>query len=74
MLLLEEAQRAIQRSEENPPLNPLIEPLRITPVDTSNHKEELNGSKTTPPEETADQENPSYVFPQEGSLVTTTDQ
>jgi hypothetical protein len=74
MLLLEEAQRAIQRAEENPPLNPLIEPLRITPTDTSNHREEINGSETTPPEETVDQENPSSVFPQEGSSVTTTTQ
>jgi hypothetical protein len=40
----------------------LIEPLRITPVDTSNHGEELNGSETIPPEETIDQQNPnSYV-------------
>ena len=35
MLLLEEAQRAIQRAEQDPPLNPLIEPLRITLINTS---------------------------------------
>jgi hypothetical protein len=60
MLLLEEAQRAIQRAEEDPPLNPLFEPLRITPIDTSNHREYINGSETTPPEETLDQENPIF--------------
>jgi hypothetical protein len=74
MLLLEEAQRDIQRLEENPPLNPLIEPLRITPADTSNHGEEINGSETIPPEETIDQENPIPMSPQAGSSVTTTAQ
>jgi hypothetical protein len=74
MLLLEEAQRDIQRLEENPPLNPLIEPPRITPVDTSNCEEELNGPETIPPEETVDQENISPMSPQAGSPVTTTSQ
>jgi hypothetical protein len=36
MLLLEEAQKYIQRLEENRLLNPLIEPLSITPTDTRN--------------------------------------
>jgi hypothetical protein len=48
--------------------------LRITPVDTSNHGEEINGSDTTPPEETVDQENTSSDFPQEGSSMTITAQ
>jgi hypothetical protein len=52
----------------------LIEPLRITLTDTRNHREELNGSETIPPEETIDQENPSPMSPQAGSSVTTTTQ
>ena len=52
----------------------MIEPLRITPTDTSNHKEELNGSETIPPEETTEQENPSPMSPQARSSVTTTTQ
>jgi hypothetical protein len=48
MLLLEEAERDIQRLGEDPPLNPLIVPLRITPTDASNHEEELYGSKIIP--------------------------
>lgn len=38
ILLLEEAERAMQRLGEEPPLNPLIGPLTITSVDTSNHE------------------------------------
>jgi hypothetical protein len=71
MLLLKEAQRYIQRLEEDTPLNPLIEPLRITPTDRRNHREELNGSETIPPEKTVDQEKPSLMSPQAGSLVNT---
>jgi hypothetical protein len=58
---------------EDPPLNPLIGPLRITPTDT-NDEVELNNSKTIPPEESVDQENTSPMSPQEGSSVTTTTQ
>jgi hypothetical protein len=39
MLLLEEVERVIQIFGEDPPLNPLIGPLRITSTDTS-HPEE----------------------------------
>jgi hypothetical protein len=35
VLLLEEAQRAIQRVEKDPPLNPFIKLLRITPINTN---------------------------------------
>jgi hypothetical protein len=56
MLLLEEAQRAIQRAEQDPPLNPLIEPLRITPINTNDQEVEPNGSSVTPPTEIVDQE------------------
>jgi hypothetical protein len=71
MLLLEESQRAIQRLEECPPLNPLIELFRINLNDTSYHGEEINGSKTIPLEGTTDQENTNHMSPQVGSLVTT---
>jgi hypothetical protein len=74
ILLLEESQRYMKRLEEYPPLNPFIEPLRITPSDTRNHGEELNGSETIPPEETTDQENPIPMSPQTRSSVTTTAQ
>jgi hypothetical protein len=63
----------MQRLGEDPPLNPLIGPLRITPTDT-NEEEELNNSKTIPPEESVDQENTSPMSPQAGSSVTTTTQ
>jgi hypothetical protein len=56
MLLLEEAQRAIQRLEQDPPLNPLIEPLRITPINTSDQEVEPNGSSAAPPTEIFDRE------------------
>lgn len=56
MLLLEEAQRAIQRAEQDPPLNPLIEPLRITPINTRDQEVEPNGSSVTPPTEIVDQD------------------
>ena len=61
MLLLEEAQRVIQRLENEPRINPLIEPLRVIPVDTINLREEINGSETTPLEETAHPENLSIM-------------
>jgi hypothetical protein len=61
----------MQRLGEDPQFNPLIGPLRITPVDTSNNGEELNGLETIPPEETTGQENPNPMSPQVGSLVTT---
>jgi hypothetical protein len=48
--------------------------VRITLVDTRNRREEINGLETTPPEETANQEKLSSVFPQEGSSVNTTTQ
>jgi len=48
--------------------------LRITQSNTSNCREEINGSEKTPPEEIADQENPISIFPQEGSPMTTTTQ
>jgi hypothetical protein len=73
-MLLEEVERAIQRFGEDHPLNPLIEPFRITPDDTSHPREELNGSQTIPLEETADQQNPNPMSPQAGSSVTTTAQ
>jgi hypothetical protein len=44
------------------------------PIDTGNHEEELNGSDTIPPEETADQEKPIPMSSQEGLPMTTTTQ
>jgi hypothetical protein len=73
ILLLEEAGRAMQILGEDPPLNNFIGNLRITPADT-NEEEELNNSKTIPPEESADQENTSPMSPHVGSPVTTTSQ
>jgi hypothetical protein len=61
MLLLEEAQRVIQRLENDPHLNPLIEPLRVILVNTIHLGEYLNGSETTPLEETAPLENRSIM-------------
>jgi hypothetical protein len=55
-MLLEEAQRAIQRAEEDPPLNPLIELLRITPINTNDQEVEPNGSSATPQTEIVDRE------------------
>jgi hypothetical protein len=43
ILLLEEVKRAMQRLGEDPRLNPLIGPLRITLTDVSNREEEPNG-------------------------------
>jgi hypothetical protein len=43
LLLLEEVERAIQIFEEDPPLNPLMGPLRITSTDTIHPEEEING-------------------------------
>jgi hypothetical protein len=63
ILLLEEVERDIQGFGEHPPLNPLIEPLRITSIDTSHIKEELNGSQTILLEETVDQQNPNPMSP-----------
>ena len=54
ILLLEEVERAIQILGEDPPLNPLVQPLRITPDDTNDHDVELNGSKIFPLEKTVD--------------------
>jgi hypothetical protein len=71
---VEEAQRAMQILGEDPPLNSLIEPMRITPTDTSNREEELNGSETIPPKGTTDQENPKLMSPQAIFLVTTAPQ
>jgi len=48
-MLLEEAQRAIQRKEQDPPLNPLIQPMRITPININNQEVEPNGSSAAPP-------------------------
>jgi hypothetical protein len=61
MLLLEEAQRVIQHLENYPQL---LEPMRITPADPINIKHDLNGSESTPLEETADPENPRVRSPQ----------
>jgi hypothetical protein len=69
-LLLEEAQRVMKILGEDPPLNPLIEPLRITLDNTSNLEEELNGSKTISLEETIDQGSPGTMSPHVGSPVT----
>jgi hypothetical protein len=64
ILLLEEVERAMQILGEDPPLNPLIGTLRITPTNTRNREEDLNGSEKIPPEETVDQENPNPMSPQ----------
>jgi hypothetical protein len=69
MLLLEEAQRVIQRLENDPQL---LEPIRVTPTDTINLREELNGSESTPLEETAHPENPGIMSQQERSLIAAT--
>jgi hypothetical protein len=53
----------MKRLWEDPPLNPLIEPLRITLTDRGNHEEGINGSETISPGETIDQENPSPMSP-----------
>jgi hypothetical protein len=52
----------------------LIEPLRVIPVDTINLREEINGSETTPLEETAHPENPSIMSQQARSSVVATTQ
>jgi hypothetical protein len=49
VLLLEEAQRSIQREKKDPPLNPLIESMRITQININNQEVEPNGSSVTPP-------------------------
>jgi len=73
MLLLEEAQRVIQRLENDPQLNPLIEPIRFTLTDTINLGEELNGSESTPPKETSHRENIGIMSQQARlSVVATT--
>jgi hypothetical protein len=72
MLLLEEAQRVIQRFENDPPLDPLTKPLRVILVNTINLGEELNGSETIPLEETAHLENPSIMTQQTRSSVAAT--
>jgi hypothetical protein len=57
MLLLEESQRVIQSLENYPQLNPFIEPIRFIPKDRINLREELDGSESTPLEETSHLEN-----------------
>jgi hypothetical protein len=49
MLLLEEAQRAIQRAEKDLQLNPLIETMRITLINTNDQEVDPNGSSAAPP-------------------------
>jgi hypothetical protein len=73
MILLEESQRVIQRLENDPQLNPLIEPLRFIPVDTINLIEEINGSEKIPLE-TSHPENPRIMSENEKSSVATTSQ
>jgi hypothetical protein len=74
MLLLEEAQRVIQRLENDPQLNPLIEPIRVTLTDTINLREEINGSESTPLEETAHPENPGIMSQQARLFIVATTQ
>jgi hypothetical protein len=66
-LLFKAVERAMQRLEEDPPLNPLIEPLRITPIKTSDHEVEPNDSSSSPPTKIVDQEEIVQVR----SLITT---
>ena len=66
MLLLEEAKIFIQRLENDPQL---LEPIRITPHDTINIGEEINGLESTPLEGTVDPENPIVPSPQATSSV-----
>jgi hypothetical protein len=63
ILLLEEDERVMQRLGEDPPLNPLVGPLRITLNDTNDYEAKLNGSKIVPLEENVDQENTILVSP-----------
>jgi hypothetical protein len=69
MLLLEESQRVIERLQDDPMLDPLIEPLRVTLTDTTNFKGEKIGSETILLEGTTDPENPRVLSPQARSLV-----
>ena len=48
-LLLEEAERAMQRLREGPPVNTFVRPSRITHINTNDQEVELNVSKTVPP-------------------------
>jgi hypothetical protein len=57
-MLLEESQRVIQRLEND---RQLLEPIRITPTDPINIREEINGSESTPLEENVDSENPRVL-------------
>ena len=69
-MLLQEAERAMQRLGEDLSVNPLIGPLIITLAD-KNKEAKLNNSKTIPPEESVNQENNNPMPPQVGSSVTT---
>jgi len=64
MLLLEDAQRVIERMQEDAMLDPLIEPLRVTLVEKTNFKEEKIILETILLEGTINLENPRVSTPQ----------